>query len=153
MHIVTKARKTEAVAREMYEESREIAVAAAEALFEGKGEDIALLDLSALPACADFFVIATGNSVVHMRSLTERVMELLARLGFRNAKIEGEESTAWILLDYPSVLVHVFSSEARNFYGLERLWGDAEIVDWQQEFGPDGQIEYIDAGIRPQSGV
>jgi len=138
---VTKARKAEAVAREMYEESREIAVAAAGALSEGKGEDIAVLDLSALPSCADFFVIATGNSVVHMRSLTERVLETLAKHGFRNAKVEGQESTSWILLDYPSVLVHVFSSEARNFYGLERLWGDAEIVNWHQESGPNGQVD------------
>lgn len=124
---------TEASAGEASRESREIAVAAAEAMLEGKGENIVILDLTSLSIFADFFVIATGLSVVHMRSLADRVQEKLVYRGIRLSHIEGRESTSWILLDYLAVLVHIFSAETRSYYGLERLWGDAVVVEWESE--------------------
>jgi ribosome-associated protein len=123
----------EAAADEALRETREIAVAAAEAMLEGKAEDIIILDLSSLSNFADFFVIATGLSVVHMTSLADRVQQRLAQRGIRLSHVEGLESTSWMLLDYLGVLVHIFAVESRNYYGLERLWGDAPVVDWKSE--------------------
>ncbi|MFH1739650.1 MAG: ribosome silencing factor [bacterium] len=118
-------------AAEMLRESREIAIAAAEAMAAGKGEDIVVLDLSALSGCVDFFVIATGLSVLHMRSLAERVQEELRKHVAGRSHIEGQESSSWMLLDCPSVLVHIFSAQSRDYYGLERLWGDSKVVKWE----------------------
>ena len=88
------------------------------------GEDIVALDLSGHTALADHFVIATANSSVHARSLAEALVEGLAREGERVRHVEGLESGRWVLLDYVDVVVHIFSGEFRQFYGLERLWGD-----------------------------
>lgn len=125
--------QAESVVSDHLEESREIAVRAAHALMEGKAEDIVVLDLSTLSGFADFFVIATGTSIVHMRALADRVEEKLRKYRIRAAHTEGKESTSWFLLDYIVVLVHIFSPESRDYYGLERLWGDASFVDWQSE--------------------
>lgn len=126
----------EAAAGETLRESREIVLAAAGAMQEGKGEDILILDLSSLSDFADFFVIATGLSAVHMRALAGRVEEKLIQRGTQLSHVEGQESTSWILLDYLSVLVHIFSAESRDYYALERLWGDALVVNWESEEWP-----------------
>lgn len=123
--------RAEAAAEEALRESRQIALAAAEAMREGKGEEILVLDLSSLSDFADFFVIGTGLSGVHMRALADRVQEKLAGRGIQLSHVEGEESTSWILLDYLSVLVHIFSVESREYYRLERLWGDGILVNWE----------------------
>ncbi len=131
-NLVTDTQAQPAVSKDL-QESLEIAVAAAQALDEGKAEDIIILDLSSLSSFADFFVIATGTSIVHIRSLADRVEEKLRRQRIRMAHLEGQDSTSWFLLDYLVVLVHIFSPESRDYYGLERLWGDASVVDWQSQ--------------------
>jgi ribosome-associated protein len=88
-----------------------------------KGEDIVIFDLREISPITDFFVIATGLSEIHNKTLAEYLMEYE-----KPDHIEGLEGGGWILLDYIDVIVHLFLKEAREFYGLERLWGDAPQI-------------------------
>ncbi len=92
-----------------------------EALESKNGEDILTLDLKGRGSLADSFVLVTGNSETHMRTLTEAAEEVMTREG-RKCKVEGGESSNWRLLDGGDVVVHVFSHKGREFYRLERLW-------------------------------
>lgn len=114
-------------------DSMEQARCAAEALADIKGKEIVLLDLTHLSTFSDFFVIATGDSHVHMRALADRVRQAMARQGARINHSEGQESKTWILLDFSQVIVHIFSPAARSYYGLEQLWGDAVLTAWSPE--------------------
>jgi ribosome-associated protein len=105
-----------------------LAFEAANALAEVKGKDIALLEVTEVSSFADFFVLVTGDSHVHMRALADRVRERMAKLGIQLGRTEGRESRTWILLDYHSLIVHIFSPAARDFYDLSRLWGDAREI-------------------------
>lgn len=96
------------------------------ALADKRGEDIVLMNLGGQGSVADAFVLATGNSEVHMRTLMDAAEEALERRGFR-CRLEGEGSSNWRLLDAGDLVVHVFSRKGREFYRLEKLWGDAEI--------------------------
>ncbi len=89
------------------------------------GEDILILDLREVSPLADFFVIATAGSAVHARAIAEALLEGGKNLGMRKPHhIEGLEGGQWILLDYFDIIVHIFLADVREFYGLERLWGD-----------------------------
>ncbi len=90
-----------------------------------KAEDVIALDVRGLSSFTDTFVIATGNSDRHVRSIVDGVEALLAQHGERPIGIEGREEGCWVLMDLNDVIVHVFQREAREHYGLERLWGDA----------------------------
>jgi ribosome-associated protein len=89
-----------------------------------KGEDIHVFDLRGLSPITDFFVIATGLSEVHTKTLASHIIE-----NEKPQYIEGLEAASWVLLDFIDVIVHIFSKEAREFYGLERLWGDAPKLE------------------------
>lgn len=102
---------------------KEIAVAAARALDAKKAADLEVIDISALTTLGDYLVIASGTSTTQVKALADEVEEKLSELGVEPHHIEGR-STSWILLDYTSVMVHVFYTEARNFYALERMWAD-----------------------------
>lgn len=116
---------------------RELAAAAAEEAVERKGGDVLLLDLRGLTSATDWFVIATGESDIQVRSIAERVEERLARdFDARPWHIEGLKRTHWVLLDYVDFVVHVFHREARAFYDLERLWADAPV----ERFGTDDAV-------------
>lgn len=91
------------------------------ALEAKNGEDILTLDLKGRGGLADAFILVTGNSETHMRTLTDAAEEVLLRNG-RKCKAEGAESSNWRLLDGGDVVVHVFSHKGREFYRLERLW-------------------------------
>ena len=91
------------------------------ALDAKNGENIIALDLKDKGGLADAFVLVTGNSETHMKTLSETAEEVLARSG-RKCRIEGEHSLNWKLLDGGDVVVHVFSHKGRDFYRLERLW-------------------------------
>ena len=94
-----------------------------EALEAKNGEDILTLDLKGRGGLADAFVLVTGNSETHMRTLTDAAEEVMLKNG-RKCKVEGAESSNWRLLDGGDVVVHVFSHKGREFYRLERLWED-----------------------------
>lgn len=93
-----------------------------------KGSDIKLIRITEHSIVADYFVIVTGTSNTHVKALADEVEYELSQKGVAPHHIEGR-ATGWILLDYSSVLVHVFTGESREYYNLERLWQDAEIID------------------------
>lgn len=97
-------------------------------LDDKKAEDLAVLDTTDLTVVSEYFVIATGNSSTHVKSLADDVEYELQKLGAQPDHIEGR-ATGWILLDYGSVLVHVFTRDNRDYYNLEHLWADAKQVD------------------------
>ncbi|MPZ51714.1 MAG: ribosome silencing factor [Acidimicrobiia bacterium] len=120
------------------EEVREIARTAADAVSEKKGGDIELLDLTELTPIADVFVIATGTSQTHVRTLADSVRERMKEdVGRLPLRVEGSQDAEWLLMDYGDVVVHLFQAEQRDFYGLERLWGDANTVEYQAAVAED----------------
>ena len=111
--------------------SFEIAKKAAELLDNKKAERINVIKIDDISSLADYFVIATGISSTHVRSLADELEEKFKEEGIAPAGIEGYRSNSWVLLDYSHVVVHVFTQEGRDFYDLDRLWTDGEKVDWQ----------------------
>ena len=97
----------------------------AEVLDDKKGIDLVLLDVSELLWITDVFVIVSGTSRPHVQSLAEDIELQLKSESRLPLRVEGKPEGKWILLDYGEVVVHVFQPETRDFYGLERLWGDA----------------------------
>jgi len=97
---------------------------------ELKAEDILVLDLRKLTQITDYFVLATAGSERQLRAIAERVHRDLKAQGAACLGVEGEATGGWVLLDYVEVVIHVFSREARDFYQLEMLWGDAPRVPW-----------------------
>lgn len=102
---------------------------AVEALDKKKAQDINALKIADLTILANYFVIATGSSTTQVKALANEVEYQLSQKGIEPRRIEGYQSSNWIILDYTDVVVHVFLNETREFYQLERLWGDAEKVD------------------------
>lgn len=100
-----------------------------QAIEEKKGLNPVILDLRGITLIADYFIITSGTSTTQVQAIANRVEELLKDEGVKPLNIEGLNSARWVLLDYGSVVVHVFLEEERDFYDLERLWGDAKIVD------------------------
>ena len=108
---------------------KEIAIAVTKALDEKKGMDIKLLKIDRVSSLADYFLICTGTSNTHVKTLCDYAEYTLENLGESMLGREGHRGNSWELLDYGSIVVHVFTEEAREFYALERLWADAEAVD------------------------
>ena len=100
-------------------------------LDEKKGSDLVLLDVSELLWITDAFLICSGTSRPHVQSLAEDVELKLKGADRRPLRVEGKAEGQWVLLDYGEVVVHVFQPETRDFYGLERLWGDAPRLTWE----------------------
>jgi len=94
-----------------------------------KAEDLVVLDLRKAIGFTDYFVIGSGSNPRQIRAIADAVIDALAVDGARPAHVEGYERSEWILLDYFDFVVHVFSPEMRLFYGLERLWGNAERIE------------------------
>jgi ribosome-associated protein len=110
--------------------AHELAQAAARLTLDKRAEDVVILDLRELDGIADFFVLATGHSEVQVRAIADAVDEGMSARGVKPWHTEGYEARRWILLDYVDVVVHVFHAKAREYYLLDKLWGDArrEIV-------------------------
>ena len=108
---------------------KEIAYAVTKALDEKKGMNIKLLKIDRVSSLADYFLICTGTSNTHVRTLCDYAEYTLEELGEPMLGREGHRGNSWELLDYGTIVVHVFTEEAREFYSLERIWADAEIVD------------------------
>ncbi len=109
--------------------SREQALAVAGAIDDAGGAEVVVLDVSEISGFTDYFVLATGTSDRHVRALADRALETLGRVSDRSPRVEGRGTSRWVLVDGFDVIVHLFTGEARDFYGLERLWGEAEAVD------------------------
>jgi ribosome-associated protein len=107
-----------------------IALTAAE---DKKAIDLLVLDLKKSSAFTDFFVICTGANVRHVQAIADGIQDALAQKGLTPALTEGYEHAQWILIDYFDFIVHVFSPAMREYYGLERLWGDAKKIEIDAE--------------------
>ena len=107
----------------------EKAMLARGALVDKRALDPVVLDLREITLITDYFVICHGTSNVHIRALSEAVMEALREVGVRPAGVEGRRAARWVLLDYGDLIVHIFAEEEREFYSLERLWSDAAKVE------------------------
>lgn len=100
-----------------------------------KGEEVRVLDLRGVCSFADYFVFATGGSDRHVRTLADAAVETATRKGSKPLGVEGKSVGRWVLVDLGDVVVHVFSEDAREFFGLERLWGDAQELDVARAVG------------------
>ena len=109
--------------------AKEVALAVTKALDEKKGIDIKLLRIEKISSLADYFVICTGTVNTYVKTLCDYAEYTMEQLGEPMLGREGHRGNSWELLDFGSVVVHVFTDEARKFYDLERLWADAEFVD------------------------
>lgn len=98
---------------------------AAELALERKAHDIVVLDLRGISTATDYFLLASGNSDVQVKAVAEHVNEELKKDSVRPEHVEGMQTGRWVLLDYIDFVVHVFHPQARDFYQLENLWGDA----------------------------
>lgn len=101
-----------------------------------KAEDVSVIDLRGIADFSDFFIVCTGGADTQVRALADAVIEGLKSDGHRPWQVEGYDTRKWILIDLVDVVVHIFQPEARQFYGLERLWGDAPIQHIQDEGVP-----------------
>ena len=110
--------------------AKELALLAARALADKKAKEIQALEIGDLTTLAEYFVIATGSSNTQINALVDNVEKVLhEEAGEEALHREGYRGGTWVLLDYGCIAVHVFSSEAREFYGLERLWRDGKPLD------------------------
>jgi ribosome-associated protein len=110
-------------------EPKVIALEVTKALDAKKGMDIKLLKIDKVSSLADYFLICTGTSNTHVKTLCDYAEYTLEQLGEPMLGREGHRGNSWELLDFGSVVVHVFTEEAREFYALERLWADAKQID------------------------
>ena len=108
---------------------KEIAYEVTRCLDSKKGMDIKLLKIGKVSSLADYFLICTGTSNTHVRTLCDCAEYKLEQLGETMLGREGHRGNSWELLDFGAVVIHVFTPDAREFYGLERLWADAEKID------------------------
>ena len=108
--------------------AKEVAYEVTKALDDKKGLDIKLLKIDAVSSLADYFIICTGTSNTHVKTLCDHAEYTLEQLGEPMLGREGHRGNTWELLDYGSIVVHVFTEEAREFYSLERLWADAQQI-------------------------
>jgi ribosome-associated protein len=111
--------------------SRDVAVTPARAAAAKQASDVVVLDVSKVIVITDYFVICTVGNPRQMRTVIDAVEEAVRGLGARPIRREGEEGSGWWLLDYFDVVIHVFGTEERDYYDLERLWRDAPPVDWE----------------------
>lgn len=109
-------------------EAEKILSLAVKALDSKKALNMSAIKVSDLTVITEYFVIATATSSTHVRSLAEEVEDKISKEGLEPKSIEGR-ATNWILIDYGSIIVHVFTQDAREFYNLDRIWDDGEHID------------------------
>ena len=117
--------------------AKDVAYEVTKALDSKKGLNIKLLKIDKVSSLADYFLICTGTSNTHVKTLCDYAEYTMEQLGEPMLGREGHRGNSWELLDFGSVVVHVFTDEARKFYDLERLWADAEVVDLSDIVMPD----------------
>jgi len=110
------------------EVTRDLAILATRAAEERKASNVLLLDLRGLTLLADYFLIASGDSQRQVRAIAEHLEETLGRARLRLLHREGFEKARWVLLDFGGLVCHIFNPADRDFFGLERFWGDAQRV-------------------------
>lgn len=109
--------------------SNEVLKNAVKILDSKKADDLTAIKIKDLTILAEYFIIASGNSNTQVRAMADEVEFKLGEMGFQPYKIEGYQSANWIVLDYVDVVIHIFQTQTREFYSLDRLWSDGELVD------------------------
>ncbi|WP_418790717.1 ribosome silencing factor [Phosphitispora sp. TUW77] len=107
---------------------KQIALLAAGAVKDKKAKDIVLLDIEEISVVCDYFLICTGLSSTQVKAIAENIEQKLKEQGITKLRMEGYKDAHWVLIDFGAVVVHIFQENDREFYNLERLWGDAKAV-------------------------
>ena len=128
---------------------KEMAEYAVGALDDKKAQDVKLLHTTDVTILADYFIICTATSTTHLKTLSDEVEKQLKKNGQLPRRREGSRTGGWILLDFACVIVHIFLKETREFYTLERLWGDAEDEDINNIITESG-VKSQQLGVRSQ---
>lgn len=126
--------------------SEKFAKLIAELIKNKKGHDIKILDLRKLSSFADHFVICSADSERQVKAIAEEVEDKLTEQRIKCFHREGYETLNWILLDYFDVIVHIFKVEARNYYNLEKFWGDAPVIEIRDDENPKAIIKPLPKG-------
>ncbi len=120
------------VVRSSPERSLELATAAAREAEDNRGQNVIVLDMREQTSIFDYFVIATGTSNRQLRAMSDGIDDVLQKqFGHQRLSVEGYQDSHWILLDYGSIVVHLFDAASRDFYRLEDLWAGAKPVAWK----------------------
>ena len=112
--------------------AKEMALAAAKALDSKKGRDIKALEIDKITTLADYFVICSANTATQVRAIADNIEEELAKEGVAFNHKEGYREGEWVLLDFGDVVAHIFRQDAREYYALEQLWGDAKLTAYEE---------------------
>lgn len=107
--------------------SKELARQITDIIFTKKGFNVVAIDLSKLVSFTDYFVICSADSDTQVKAISDQVDKILSEEGIRCWHKEGLKALSWVLMDYVDVIVHIFKKDAREFYNLEKLWGDAPV--------------------------
>lgn len=121
------------------EETRDAIVTAAE---DKKANYVTVIDLRGKTIIADFFLICSGTSNIHIRAVADGIMESMEKMGVRQRRIEGYGEASWVLLDYSDVIVHIMAEDQREYYNLEKLWSAPNGPSVNPE--PEGEAEALD---------
>ena len=124
---------------ENLKDSKNLAIEIARILDKKKAQDVRVLKVEDLTVLTDYFVIASGSSTTQVAALADEVDYTLSQQGVKPYNTEGFDSKNWVLLDYGSVIVHVFVPNTRTYYDLEHLWADGQLVDISAYLTPDGE--------------
>lgn len=114
-------------------ESLKVAKKIANLVLNKKGYDIKILDIRKISSISDFFVICSADVDKQVKAIADEVEEKLDKQGIKCYSKEGYETLNWVILDYFDVIVHIFKTEVRNYYNLEKLWGDAPLISFDEE--------------------
>jgi ribosome-associated protein len=112
----------------MIKESQQMAMVAVDAAESKKAMDVKVLDISDISVFTDYFVICSGSSTIQVKAIADEIERQMGQQGYRLDHMEGYRGERWILMDYRDIIVHVFHTDERAFYNLERLWGDAKVL-------------------------
>ncbi|MCB2203598.1 ribosome silencing factor [bacterium] len=114
-------------------EAKEFARQAAELTLSKKAQDVVIMDLTGLSDVTNFFVVCSGESDTQVKAIADAVMDGAVEIGVKVWRKEGLNNLQWVLLDFVDVVVHVFQPKVREYYDLERLWGDAPVTQVHDE--------------------
>lgn len=120
---------------------KELLIEAAKILDKRKAEDVKAIDIEGVSIIADYFLLASGSSSTQVKSLAEELEFRLSEQGVEPLRVEGAQSATWIILDYGSLVIHIFYHETRQFYNLERLWADGKTIELAEILGDTKKTE------------
>jgi ribosome-associated protein len=113
--------------------SRAFAIDAARMAAATRCHNVVVLEMAGISPVTDFYIIATGTSARQMRTVCDEIDELAGKTGYKSLHRSGYEGETWIAIDFVDVVLHVFTQDARDYYDLDNLWGDAKRIPWRED--------------------